>query len=116
MARAVSTASAGWPSSARCGASAASAQDRDPSSPMARAAASASRRAWSRSVGARRGASATSAADRPYSGSMARAASSASAGWPSSARRGASAASAWDHSPPKARAASSASRSKGSVR
>ena len=38
MARAASSASAGWPSSARRGASAASAGDRDPSSPIARAA------------------------------------------------------------------------------
>ena len=37
------------------------ASDRDPSSPMARAASSASRRAWSRSVGPRWGASAASA-------------------------------------------------------
>ena len=79
MARAAASAS---PSNGgvKWGASAASAWDRVLPSPIARAASSASRRAWSRSVGPRWGASAASAWDRVLPSPIARAAASASAG------------------------------------
>ncbi len=81
MARAASSASAGWPSSARRGASAASASDRDHS------ASDGPRRLQRLAEGlgsVRWGASAASASDRDPSSPMARAASSASAEWSSS--------------------------------